>query len=324
MKNSKLHTFIWLLLPAFAASMMFSGCNKEAIEQQNNLKETAIEEMGSGAYEDALTHINEALRLANGRVSRREIDLCYYKGADQYLLGDAAGAIETYGNVIAYDGKDKNAYFLRGSLYLKEKDTEKALSDYKNAVAVSGDDYEMYIQIYENLAASGLREEAMEFLNLALEIEGDSANNLYWRGRIYLILEQNDAAIKVLTSSAEKGNKEANIYLAKAYRAAGNEDKANEILINFANSEEVSAETYGVMADILAEQGNYPEALNAIESGLAIENAKNKKQLMKNKIGVLENMCDYTGAFDAANDYLLDYPADADVLDEVIFLNSRI
>ena len=128
----------------------------------------------------------------------------------------------------------------------------------------------------------------------------------------------------MLTSSAEKGNKEANIYLAKAYRAAGNEDKANEILINFANSEEVSAETYGVMADILAEQGNYTEALNAIENGLAIENAKNKKQLMKNKIGVLENMCDYTGAFDAANDYLLDYPADADVLDEVIFLNSRI
>ncbi|MCR4674101.1 MAG: tetratricopeptide repeat protein [Lachnospiraceae bacterium] len=307
-----------------SAVLLMTGCTLNREEKQDKLKETAIENIGAGDYENALSNLNEALTFAGGKVTDREVDICYYKGAVQYLLTDTAGAIDTYSGLILYDDTDAWAYYLRGSLYLKEKESELALKDYKKAVKVSNNDYELYIQIYENLNAQDYRDEGLEFLNLALEIEGSSANQLFWRGRIYLILEQYDAAEKVLLSAVEKGNAEANIYLAQAYRGKGDEDKADEVLSSFAKEASATSVGLQVLGDIYMEDGEYEQAYEAYEKALSLDDVSNKKQLMKNEIGALEYMGDFSGALEKANEYILEYPSDTDVLKEITFLTTRV
>ncbi|MCR5546465.1 MAG: tetratricopeptide repeat protein [Lachnospiraceae bacterium] len=307
-----------------SAALLVTGCTLNKEEKQNELKETAIENIGAGEYEEALTNLNEALKEAGGTVTEREVDICYYKGAVQYLLADTAGAIDTYSGLILYDENDASAYYLRGSLYLKEKESDLALKDYKKAVKVSNNDYELYIQIYENLNALDYRDEGLEFLNLALEIEGNSANQLLWRGRIYLILEQYEAAEKVLKSAVEKGNAEANIYLAQAYRGNGDEDSASEVLSTFANEAAATSVGLQVLGDIYMEDGNYEEAYKAYEKALSLEEVSNKKQLWKNEIGALEYMGDFSKALETANEFIAEYPSDTDVIKELIFLNTRV
>lgn len=319
-----LNTLIKTTILLTSAAILFSGCTSSKIEQQDQLKETAITNIGAGDYESALTNLNEALSLANGYVTDREIDICYYKGAVQYLLSDTAGAVETYSALVDYDNSNPYAYYMRGNLYLKEKELEQALSDYRKATKVSDNDYELYIEIYENLDASGYRDEGLEFLNLALEIEGNSAKQLQWRGRIYMILNQYEAATRVLSSSVEKGNHEANIYLAQAYKESGDVEKSKEILSSFAESSGSSASGLLVLGDLYMEDGDYDKAFETYEAALALEDETYHKQILKNEIGALEYAGRYQEALEKANAYIVEYPADSDVLREITFLETRV
>lgn len=294
------------------------------MEKQDQLKETAIANIGAGDYASALNNLNDALALAGGRVTQREIDICYYKGAVQYLLGDIPGAIETYSALIDFDENDKYAYYMRGNVYLKEKETELALADYRKATKISGKDYELYIQIYENLDASGFRDDGLEFLNMALEIEGSSAKQLQWRGRIYMILNQYEAATRVLSTSVEKGNEEANIYLAQAYKESGDLEKSREILSAFAEKQNTSASGLLILGDLYMEDGQYEQAFEAYESALSLDDSSYKKQILKNEIGALEYLGRYQDALEKANIYITEYPADTDVLREITFLETRV
>ena len=294
------------------------------MEKQDQLKETAIANIGAGDYASALNNLNDALALAGGRVTQREIDICYYKGAVQYLLGDIPGAIETYSALIDFDENDKYAYYMRGNVYLKEKETELALADYRKATKISGKDYELYIQIYENLDASGFRDDGLEFLNMALEIEGSSAKQLQWRGRIYMILNQYEAATRVLSTCVEKGNEEANIYLAQAYKESGDLEKSREILSAFAEKQNTSASGLLVLGDLYMEDGQYEQAFETYESALSLDDSSYNKQILKNEIGALEYLGRYQDALEKANIYITEYPADTDVLREITFLETRV
>ena len=86
----KLNSLLKTTILVIGASVLLSGCTSSKIEQQDQLKESAINSIGAGDYESALNSLNEALSLANGYVTDREIDICYYKGAMQYLLSDTA------------------------------------------------------------------------------------------------------------------------------------------------------------------------------------------------------------------------------------------
>ena len=51
---------------------------------------------------------------------------------------------------------------------------------------------------------------------------GRDAKNYTVKGRFYLIKEQYDNAVEQLVKAVEKGDVEANLYLAQAYEALGN------------------------------------------------------------------------------------------------------
>ena len=154
-----------------------------------------------------------------------------------------AGAIETYTSLIGFDGDNAQAYFLRGSALIGGGEAEAGLDDYHKAVQVSDGDYELHMEIYENLIATGHASWAAEFLNLALEIEGDSAENYLNRGRIYIILDQYEVAKTTLQKAVDKGSADAKVYLAQVYDYQGDEATAKQLLDEYVSAPGVTGES---------------------------------------------------------------------------------
>ena len=185
---------------------LLAGCANERTEDELSYRKIGIESMQSGDYEGALAAFDGALACCTGKITDLEIDICYYKAAAQYAAQDTEGALETYNAMIDYDGKNANAYYLRGCLKLGTGDTDGAKQDFADAVKYNHSDYELYINIYKNLAAYDLAEDGTAYLNDAFSIKGNDAESLAYRGEIYYLLGQYDNAIKELTSAIDAGS----------------------------------------------------------------------------------------------------------------------
>ena len=143
---------------------LLAGCGSDMVEKQEQYKQEGIAAMSAGDYELAVQQFQEALSLSRGKITAEEIDLCYYKAAALYQAGKTTEAVQVYTSLIEYDKKNADPYFLRGSVYAGERDLEKALKDYKEAVGRSPEDYELHIAVYENLKARGTACSAGKFI----------------------------------------------------------------------------------------------------------------------------------------------------------------
>ena len=113
---------------------LLAGCANERTEDELSYRKIGIESMQSGDYEGALAAFDGALACCTGKITDLVIDICYYKAAAQYAAQDTEGALETYNAMIDYDGKNANAYYLRGCLKLGTGDTDGAKQDFADAV----------------------------------------------------------------------------------------------------------------------------------------------------------------------------------------------
>ncbi len=301
---------------------IFAGCGENQPSQQE-LKEQGIAAMTEGDYETALRVFDEALALSGGRVGTQEVDICYYKAAALYQSGDFEGAEDVYRALMEYDKDSMEPYFLLASIYADQKDIEQARKYYGEAIARDEEDYDLYIAIYENLNALGYTSEATEYLNLALEIDGDKAENSMQRGRIYLIMGQYDAAEKALNKAVTKDLQEARVYLSKVYMAQGKLDEAAEVLKVYAQSDQVTSEGFALLGNVAMDQGNYEDALGYFEKGLACKKVTNDQELKKGVIAALEKSGQFEEAKKKVAEYLEKYPGDEKIQEEQNFLNTR-
>lgn len=312
-----------LITAAALSAMLFSGCGSERKENQLAYRTIGLNSMESGDYEGAVAAFSSALSLGTGAIGAVEIDLCYYKAAAQYASGDVDGALATYQSLLDYDSKDANTYYMRGSLLLGSGETEKALSDYDNAVKYNSDDYELYMNIYQNLAAYNMADKGEEYLNTAFEIKGDGAGQLAWRGKIYYLLGQYENAQKELSAALEKGSAEANLTMAQVYEAQGDMEKAEGCYQAYLATGTADSEAMNALAEIEMGKGNYSAALDYINQGLAMEQVSNKKALMRNKIAASEYTGDFASAWAVMQEYTALYPDDMKAQREAVFLKNR-
>lgn len=291
-----------IFIPVLCIGMslfVLCGCSRERIESQDELKSFAIAALNAGNYEDALSGFDEALSLADGRVSARELDICYYKAVTQYLLEDVTGACETLENVIAYDDKNSDAYYLRGSIYLSEGETELGIADMERSVATDGDDRERVIDVFNALSGSGQREAGLSIVSQALSELSDSREDILWRARYHLVLEQYDEALSDL-DQIEGGDTERLL----------------------------------IQGEKLMQDEQYEAALGSFDEGLAFydsDDDKGKKELsqetyrrlLSDRVAAYEFMGEWNDALKAAREYIALYPQDARMLREIKFLASR-
>ena len=320
--NKKKLTYITAL--TMLSLTLITGCTNERRENQTAYRQIGINAMESGDYAGAVDAFNSALGQCIGKITENELDICYYKAAAQYASGDSEGAVATYTAIIDYDKKAADAYYLRGCVYLKQGNTESAVSDFDAAVQYNSDDYELYVNIYENLLAYDMTEKGEEYLNKAFDIKGNSAEDYAWRGRIYYYLGQYDNAMTELNSALDKESVIANLYIAQVYEAQGDSENAEVYYQNYVNSGAADPEAMNSLGEIEMAKGNYSGALTYLQQGIAMENVTNRRELMQNLIICYEYTFDFNSAWNIVQEYVQAYPDDASAQREYIFLKNRV
>lgn len=311
---------------AIALALSLTACGSTDRAKQTELKEAGITAMKAGDYAGAAASFKEALGQSKYTVGPEERDICFYLATADYLGGSQAEALTTLDSLTGLDEKDAEAWFLRGSMYLLEGEQEKALSDYDSAIAADPTDYDCYIAIYRNLMAQGLSDKGTEYLNKALGAGSDSGNDYFYRGKVYELLGQTPAAESAYRNAAKKGIDEAKLSLARLTAADGKTDDAVAAAESYQEEKKtLTGEECLLIARVYEAVSSYDKAKDAILAGLAIPDiaSGDMRDLKRELIAVYEKLLDFDSACAAAEDYVANFPGDAEVVRELTFLSTR-
>ena len=322
MTDKRTKKFTYILAAAVLVAAL-TGCTNEKQENEDAYRQIGINCMEAKDYEGAISAFDSALSQKIGKIGDEEIDICYYKAAAQYANGDTDGAIATYSSILDYDEDNADAFYLRGSLYLVLGDTAAAQADFNSAVTNNSEDYELYVNVYEQLNGAGMTAEASDYLNQALELKGDSANAHLWKGRIYLMLSDYENAETELKTALDKKSVEANLYLAKLYEAQDDAETAASYYETYLDSGDADSEVMYALGMAEMNQKNYQGAIEYFQSGIAMEEVTNEQELLQNLVIAYEKSGDFSSAKTTMEQYLEDYPDDEDAQREYIFLCTR-
>ncbi len=312
------------LAAALFFGVIFTGCGMDAerLEKEEAYRTIGIHAMEAGDYAAAMEAFNSALAQANG-IGPNEVDICFYKAAAQFAAGSSYDAIETYHLLLESDSENADAYFLRGCVYLNLNESEKAQEDFAKAVEYAEND-EIYLMIYNSLSGAGLEEKAQKYLEAALEKKaGKKAENYTVRGKIYLLQKEYGKAVEALMTAVEKGDAEANLYLAQAYEASEDEAKASACIDAYIEANPKSSVAYNQLGKKAMEEGDYAEAISCFNQGLALEEVTNEQELRSNRIAAYEYNGDFESAREQMQEYVRDYPEDSAAAREYLFLGKN-
>lgn len=314
----------FLLAGVLAVSGMMTGCSGKSAEKSQEYKELGIKQMEEEAYGQAVESFQKALDQSMGRVSAREIDVCYYKALAQFKSGDIEGAIETYSGLADYDEKNWEVYYLRGSVYLQDGQEELCLQDYDRAVSLNGEDFELYAHIYENLAAADHAEKGQEYLESALKLKASSAEDYAGLGYVYFLKEDYANAEKNLQKAVDEKYDKALLELGQVYAAEGKTEEAKAAFESYMEKYPEDASALNQLGEIALASEDYESAAVYFEKALDAAEKNDRQNIQRNLVMAYER----TGAFDealsAAKDYVSEFPNDEKMQKEYEFLQTRV
>nr|MBQ8253550.1 tetratricopeptide repeat protein [Lachnospiraceae bacterium] len=282
--------------------------------------------LGLTDYAQAIESFKKALSNAGMFVTDTEIDINYYLAMAYYKSGDNASALETLDAIAGMREKQEEVYLLRGMVRMENGDYENAVSDLDSALAKSKGDTAMTIRIYQVYADNGHAEEGKMYLSSALNNHLDSMDD-YEKGTVYYYMEDYENAKSFLEkakSDSKKGGKEIMLMLGKTYEQLGDSNYAASIYKQYLEKQGPDPAIYNQLGLCKLDAGEYEEALNAFNSGLAMEeNSEYIQQLRFNQIVAYEYLGDFEKASALMNGYLDSYPDDAAAVREYEFLKTR-
>ncbi len=317
------YKLIRTILVGATAVLLLTGCETEKDKNMEAYRQYGINCMDQKDYEGAVSAFQKALDQSNGRIGAKELDLSFYKAEAQYLTGDYDAALDTYNTLLEYDKKNADVYYLRGNLYFTKGESEKAAEDYAKAIELDDDNYELYIGIYQSLAANDMKDDGEYYLNKALSIKGDSAEDNTQKGRIYLMLEDTAKAEEYLKKALDSDSVEANFYMAQVCQTNGDEDAAQEYIQTYLDSGKVTSEDLYQIGKQQLENEHYEQAVTYFEAGLAMDEVPNEQALMRACISAYEYKGDFASAKTMMEKYIKAYPDDQEAARENTFLQTR-
>jgi tetratricopeptide (TPR) repeat protein len=173
------------------------------------------------------------------------------------------------------------------------------------------------------MSSYDMAEDAQKYLNQAMEIKGNSAEDQLYKGRICYLLGEYKDAEDYLTYAKDKKEPLAAYYLGQNYEAQGEQEKADECIQEYLDSgEATSYELYDLGAAELA-NADYESAQTYFQAGLALDKVPNKQNLMKSSIAAYEYSGDFDSAKEMLDEYLALYPSDEEAQRESTFLETR-
>lgn len=282
--------------------------------------------IGKGDYETAIENLKISLKKTKAKVTDLEIDMSYYLALAQYKNSDREGAIQTYTNILAFDHKDARGYYLRGTVYLADGSLDNAIHDFDQAISCDTNDYDMYINIFNNLNSKGYTKQGQDYLNKALKIK-DSKDKGLNKGMIYYYLGDTDNALTQLNKAKEAGDKKAVLYLGKVYQMLKDNDSAVSSYQEYIDAATKDTKGLGTVYNTIGmcklDRKDYQGALTDFDAGIALNESDSVQELMFNEIVAYEYLNDFTTATQKMEEYLNLYPNDNTAKREYEFLKTR-
>jgi len=274
-------------------------------------------------YEEAILSLEKALDYAEGFVGQIEYDILDYRALAELKSNQYKAAIDTYTILLNVDYKTGEHYYLRGSAYLMDGNSEKAFADFEKALSENDADYERYLNVYTSLSQYGYSEEANAWLEKALLLQTGKQEDYFSKGKIYYYLGDYENALTNFSSARDKGNNEALLYLGKIYAYQGDYDTAFITFEQSVQAGAVNGEIYNQMGIIKFNQKDYQTALNYFETGLGLNDLDSRKALLYNEAVTYEYLLDFDTAAQKMAAYVAAYPDDMEAIRENEFLKTR-
>lgn len=285
MKRKCTAIFLFLLM-----LLTLVGCGSAAgKEKEAEYRLQALDLMKIGKYEEAAEMFQIALNQSYGSLDATDMDIAYYRAAALYNAGETGDALDAYSAMIDYDKNAWEPYYLRGTIYLAQGSKESADADYSSAISEDKKNYDLYIQIYQNLNDAGYGEEGQQYLTDAMELSGNGAEGLCAKGRISYYQGDSEQAVSYLQQAVDAGSEKAAFELVSIYE----------------------------------EEKEYDNALSLIDSQLENEENEYAQDFAKARIVLYEKKGDWDNARSAMSTYLEQYPEDAAAQKENTFLQTR-
>lgn len=281
--------------------------------------------MGLARYEEAQEAFKVALENADSRQPENSRDIRLYLATVQYRQGEYEDTITTCDELLAEEPEgNADAYFLRGASCLHEGQQEEAAADFDAAVSLEPDDYDLYLNIYECYDQMNLSGLGGQYLQSALNIQGNDTENSYNRGRVYYYLENYAEAQKQLITPVEEKYEPAMYLIGRVYLAMDDYEHAQAVYQQIQEEFGENGQSCNGLALCAILAGDYDTALSYISQGLAMDGTEEDKQeLYFNEIVAYEKKLDFATAKAKAQEYVERYPGDEAGQREWTFLSTR-
>ena len=304
------------------ALSLFAAAQENGEDTRQLYRGMGIAFMGKTDYASAITYLEAALKLSNGRVEDMDFDINYYLATAYYKNGRAQDAVKAYDAILALRPKEKNAFYLRGYVKLSQNDFEGAKKDFDAAVALDGRDYDQMLRIYTALEEYGYKDTGMVYLQSAMA-ENEKSISDYDMGRMCYYMGDYENARDYLPSLDTTKEYGAALYLGRTYEALGDYNYASGIYAGYTENDQSKAEIYNQLGLCRMRMKEYTQALEAFQAGMNIEDNGMMQTLKFNEIVAYEYMGDYKTAAALMNSYLRSYPDDETAKREYEFLQTR-
>ncbi len=301
-------------------------CFEQLIEEGELLPEAyrgyGMAWMKKGMYPEAIAAFSRSLNNLEGNHPKFKEDVMFYLAQMRILTGELDKALAVYGDMLNENDENVQAFFLRGKVYMEKKDFEKAEKDFDRALR-GCEDYDLYINIYQLYANIGMASKGDKYLTMALELEPESAEDYYQRGRIYENQGFYLEAKAALLTSIQLGFEDAMLLLGRIYLKLEDSSSARKMYTDYLKQSDKKAIAYNGLAQCDIYDGNYDNALENIKKGLDVGGDSEIQGLLYNEIVAYEYKKEFQIAKEKMALYLEKYPDDEDAVRENEFLSTR-
>lgn len=238
-----------------------------------------------GGYKEALAKYSKALELAKG--DKEEGSIIYTKIAQVYLeQGEIYLATEEIKKALEYN--ENNGYALRalGNMYLRNKEYEKALTQYKKALEIAKGNKKDESMIYSEIAQihleQGKPELAIEKIRKSLEYDKNNEYAYITLGNIYRQNKEYEKALaeykKALELAKVEKSIESEIYskIAQVHFEQRELDISTQEIRKAINIDKNNEYAYRISGDIYWHKKEYEKSLNSYDKALELAKGNRK------------------------------------------------
>lgn len=278
--------------------------------------------MGMTDYENAALNLEKALSFSDERPDQMDFDINYYLATAYYRNKEADKAIAVYKAITDLRPEEKTAWYLKGTLELELGRAKEAQADFDSAIAAAKEDYDLRIDIFCSCSKYGYQDMGATYLQEVLEDEKRKLSD-YDKGRISFYLGDYEEAKIALEKARDSNGANAVTLLGQTYEKLGDYNYAASVYSTYLETKQADARIYNQLGLCKLKIGEYQAALDAFQSGMAIEGNTMMQSLKFNEIVAYEHLGQFDKAKLAMEQYLTLYPDDEKAQREYVFLQTR-